>query len=60
MLRRFIFISPYMHIGRLSVVCAVAICDKTGSAAALAASCKNLWRGSFIGVLLPIVFIARP
>src|SRR6266542_731885 len=34
----------------VSVVCAVAICDTTGSAATLAARCRNFRRGSFIVV----------
>jgi hypothetical protein len=38
-----------MRTGRDGYVCAHATCDTTGSAAAPAARCRNLRRGSFIG-----------
>ena len=41
------------ELAKLQPVCAPTARGKTGSAAAPAARCKNLRRGSFIGVLLP-------
>src|SRR6476659_7346975 len=39
--------------GRTGYVCALAMRDKTGSAAAPAARCKNVRRGSFMATRLP-------